>query len=228
MKTRPHIVTQKCVMPTSGLYRCADGLAKRIKAAGDAGRAREMHRFSALVIRVMKIILDLTLHNNCFERRRDVLASPKLRARVAEQLGGAPALERWRRKNTWNKARLAAIASGEYKPPAQADLMPARRRSVIVTQTKPPAAENDNRPAPFRLPVLQNLRHRARPRVSIGRRAARQARFPSVVIWPHELDGQYVPGFASKATRPAAGGYAAYAAPAVGAGFAAAISGAPP
>jgi len=91
MKTRPHIVTQKCVMPTGGLYRCAAGLAERIKTAGNAGQAREMHRFSALVIRVMKIILDLTLHNNCFERRRDVLASPKLRARVAEQLGGAPA-----------------------------------------------------------------------------------------------------------------------------------------
>jgi len=64
---------------------------------------------------------------------RDVLASPKLRARVAEQLGGAPALERWRRKNTWNKARLAAIA---------------------------------------------------------------------IVLWPHELDGQYVPGFESRVVRP--------------------------
>jgi|GEM_PF-6573347 len=106
--------------------------------------------------------------------------------------------------------------------------MPARRRAVIDTDAKPPAADNDNRPAPFRLPVLQNLRHRARPRVSIGRRAGRQAGFPSVVMWPHELDGQYVPGFVSKATRPAAGGYAAYAAPAVGAGVAGSIAGAPP
>ena len=223
-------MTQKCVLPTAGLYRCADGLAARIKRAGDGGQAREMHRFSALVIRVMTIILDVTLHNNCFVRRREVLASPRLRAGVAEQLGGAPALQRWRRKNTWNTARLAAIASGEYRPPARGYAAPIVRlgwaglKPNADARLKSPAA----RPSSFRLPVLKNLRHRARPVLTIGTRAAPQKRFPTIVVWPHELDGQYVPGFMSTASRPQ-NHPALYAPwPVPGGGGSGGIAGAPP
>jgi len=230
MKTRPHIVTQKCVLPTAGLYRCADGLAARIKRAGDSGQAREMHRFSALVIRVMKIILDVTLHNNCFVRRREVLASPRLRAGVAEQLGGAPALERWRRKKTWNTARLAAIASGAYKPPAPGYAAPIVRRGGAGRKPSSDACAGlpAARPSSFRLPVLKNLCHRARPVLTVGTRAAPQKRFPAIVVWPHELDGQYVPGFTSAASRPQ-NHPALYAPwPMPGGGGAAGIAGAPP
>ena len=200
----------------------------RIKRAGDCGQAREMHRFSALVIRVMTIILDVTLHNNCFVRRREVLASPRLRAGVAEQLGGAPALERWRRKNTWNKARLAVIASGAYKPPAPGYAAPIVRRGGAGLNTDACAGLPAARPSSFRLPVLQNVRHRARPVLTIGTRAAPQKRFPAIVVWPHELDGQYVPGFTSKASRPQ-NHPALYASwPVPGGGVAAGIAGAPP
>ncbi len=228
MKTRPHIVTQTCVLPTAGLYRCADGLAARIKRAGDGGQEREMHRFSALVIRVMTIILDVTLHNNCFVRRREVLASPRLRAGVAEQLGGAPALEKWRRKNTWNTARLAAIASGAYKPPAPGYAAPIVRRGGAGLNADARFKSPAVRPSSFRLPVLKNLRHRARPVLTVGTRAAPQKRFPAIVVWPHELDGQYVPGFTSAASRPQ-NHPALYAPwPVPGGGVAAGIAGAPP
>ena len=161
-----------------------------------------MFRFSALVIRVMKIILDMTLHNNCFVRRREVLASPRLRAGVAEQLGGAPALQRWRRKNTWNTARLAAIASGAYKPPAPGYAAPIVRRGGAGLNADACEGSPAARPSSFRLPVLKNLRHRARPVLTVAARAAPQKRFPAIVVWPHELDGQYVPGFTSAASRP--------------------------
>lgn len=113
MKTRPHIVTQTCEYDTAAMYSNADLLAARM---GTAGSLKTILGYSRVLIRIMKIILDLTLHNDCFVRRRDVLGSPRLRKLVTERLGGAHGLLKWRRQNTWNKARLAAIASGEYRP----------------------------------------------------------------------------------------------------------------
>lgn len=127
-----------------------------------------------------------------------------------ERLGGAPALLRWRRQNTWNKARLAAVASGEYRPmpephiPMTAQrLKPAdtNKRSKVKTLFIKPAPRPSG-PAKFRLPVLQNLRYVPRPGSQKARRAKPETRYPSVVLWPHELDGQYVPDFTSRARRP--------------------------
>ena len=188
------------------------GRANLIKAIG----------YSRVLIRIMKIILDLTLRNNCFARRKAVLESPRLRRLVMERLGGAPALLRWRRKETWNKARLAVIASGEYRPVREPHRPPARTprqsppermvqierlaQNILPENPSPPAAG----PAKFRLPVLQNLRYVRRPRIITKHRAKPQKRFPAVVLWPHELDGQYVPDFQSRARVPDPGGYAAY------------------
>jgi len=83
-------------------------------------------------------------------------------------------------------------------------------------------------PAKFRLPVLQNLRYAHRPRVITKHRAKPQKRFPAVVLWPHELDGQYVPNFQSRARVPDGGGYATYNAPPPPAGASAIAIFAPP
>ena len=219
MKTRPHIVTQTCVHDTSALQRCADLLCARMAVPATA---RAAMGYGRVLIRVMKIILDVTLHNDCFVRRRDVLDSPRLRRLVTERLGGAPALLRWRRKETWNKARLAAIASGEYRPVREPHRPPARTprqsppkrrvqierlaQSLLLENPSPPAAG----PAKFRLPVLQNLRYVRKARITTKHRAKPQKRFPAVVLWPHELDGQYVPDFQSRVRVPEPGGYAAY------------------
>ncbi len=219
MKTRPHIVTQSRVYDTAGLYRSASLLTEGIKTAGPLG---DVLGYSRILIRVMKIILDLTLHNNCFVRRRDVLASATLRGRVMERLGGAHALMTWRRKNIWNKARLAAIASGSYCPPAGGEgsqtgapvTAEAPEKSQPANASKPPAD-----PEPFRLPVLKSLRPAARPRAGVLRRAKPQRRFPSIVLWPHELDGQYVPGFENRARRPDGGGYSALTTTSCAAGY---------
>ncbi len=219
MKTRPHIVTQTCVHDTSALQRCADLLCARMAVPTAAQAAISYGR---VLIRVMKIILDLTVHNDCFVRRRDVLDSPRLRRLVTERLGGAPALLRWRRRNTWNKARLAAIASGEYRPvrelhrppartprqsrPKRAVQIDRRAQSLFPENPAPPAAG----PAKFRLPVLQNLRYVHRPRIITKHRTKPQKRFPAVVLWPHELDGQYVPDFQSRVRVPESADFADY------------------
>jgi len=216
MKTRPHIVTQTCVHDISALQRCADLIAARM-AVPTAARAAI--GYGRVLIRVMKIILDLTLHNDCFARRRDVLGSPRLRRLVIERLGGAHALLRWRRRDTWNKARLAAIASGEYRPAFEPAGLPARRQAP--PQTRPAGAgatfDKSSKPqtpsAKFCLPVLQNLRYVHRPRIITKHRAKPQKRFPAVVLWPHELDGQYVPNFQNRVRVPDGGGYATYNAP---------------
>lgn len=212
MKARPHIVTQTRVYDTTGLRRNADLLAARM---GTAGSLKNFLGYSRTLIRIMKIILDLTLRNDCFVAKREVLDSPRLRARVTEQIGGAHALLKWRRQNTWNKARLAAIASGEYRPSAE-PVMPAARRAKVKPEavTSKPAAVRPATPAlkPFRLPVLQNLRYVPRAAPASKRRARAVARYPSIVMWPHELDGQFVPNFISRARRPDAGGFPPYAA----------------
>ena len=220
MKTRPHIVTQTCVHDTSALQRCADLLCARM-AVPTAARAAM--GYGRVLIRVMKIILDVTLHNDCYARRRDVLGSPRLRRLVMERLGGAHALLRWRRRNTWNTARLAAIASGEYRPAFEPAGLPARRQAPPQTRragagagagTSPDKSSNPQTPpAKFRLPVLQNLRYVHRLRIITKHRAKPQKRFPAVVLWPHELDGQYVPNFQNRARVPDGGGYATYNAP---------------
>ncbi len=209
MKTRPHIVTQTCVHDTSALQRCADLLCARMAVPAAAQAAIGYGR---VLIRVMKIILDLTLHNDCYTRRRDVLDSPRLRRLVMERLGGAHALLRWRRRNTWNTARLAAIASGEYRPPFEPAALPVRRQASPQTPqvgawASPGKSSNPTPPpAKFRLPMLQNLRYVRKPRIITKHRAKPQKRFPAVVLWPHELDGQYVPDFQSRARVPDSGG----------------------
>lgn len=231
MKTRPHIVTQTRIYPTGDLERSALALAARM---GTEGRPGLVLMYSRTLIRVMKIILDLTLRNNCFIRRRDVLACARLRKRVMQGLGGAPTLMKWRRQHVWNTARLAAIASGQYSAPG--DVTPPARKCVraeaVTAHAVPDASLNNaacsatlneapnagalqpsNGPAHFRLPVLQNLNYRAGRGRSLTPRAKPQRRYPSIVLWPHELDGQYVPGFESRAKRPAAGGYASYGEP---------------
>ena len=222
MKTRPHIVTQTDLYDTAGLYRVADLLAAKMETAGSL---KNVLGYSRVLIRVMKIILDLTLHNNCFALRREVLESPRLRKSVMERLGGVQALVLWRRQEAWNKARLAAIASGKYRPAAGPQIpIRAQRekppvspggasnlggKSAAGTLPKAPA-HTDNYPAAFRLPVLQNLDYVHRLRRPAKTRAKPEKRFPAVVLWPHELDGQYVPDFKSAARVPNAEGYPAY------------------
>ena len=211
MKTRPHIVTQTGLYNTAGLTRIADLLAARM---GTVAGLKDVLTYSRVLIRIMKIILDLTLHNNCFVRRRDVLDSPRLRRVVMERLGGAHALLRWRRQDAWNTARLAAIASGEYRPVSGPDIQPAFKADA----ERKPASEGqvsskisapvETPPSKFRLPVLQNLHYVHRPRIITKHRAKPQKRFPAIVLWPHELDGQYVPDFKSRTQRPDGGGYA--------------------
>ena len=236
MKTRPHIVTQTRLYDVAGLYRNADLLAARMGLLERSGRTNLIKAigYSRVLIRIMKIILDVTLHNDCFTRRREVLDSPRLRKLVMERLGGAHALLRWRRRDTWNKARLAAIASGEYRPAFEPAGLPVRRQtpprnSSVGGGAFPDKSSNpQTSPAKFRLPVLQNLRYAHRPRVITKHRAKPQKRFPAVVLWPHELDGQYVPNFQSRARVPDGGGYATYNAPPPPAGASAIAIFAPP
>ena len=221
MKPRPYIVTQTRSLETAGLYRCADKLAARMGELGAARRTAKMIRYSRLLIRVMRIIMDVTLGNNCYTARRDVLGSARLRRKVTEQLGGARALVLWRRKAAWNAARLAAVASGTYRTPARKD---SASRQAALIQAAPQSASRfaanagpmraaSSRPkAPvaaaafkaFRLPVLQNLNYVPPVRRPASARQALQRRFPCIVVWPHELDGQYVPNFKSRASRPQA------------------------
>ena len=230
MKTRPHIVTQTGLYDTAGLYRVADLLAAKM---GTAGSLKTVLGYSRVLIRVMKIILDLTLHNNCFALRWEVLGSPRLRRSVMERLGGAEALRLWRRRAAWNKARLAAIASGKYRPISEPQIRPVLQRgktpalpggasnlngiSTAGTLAKAPA-RTDYYPAAFRLPVLQNLDYVHGLRRPAKTCAQPEKRFPSVVLWPHELDGQYVPNFKSRARVPEGAGFAAYSAAAAPAG----------
>lgn len=235
MKTRPHIVTQTCVIKTGGFERSANALAARMEEAGHAGGMRWMIRYSAVLIRLMKIILDLTERNTCFTRRREVLASPKLRSRIMESLGGAHALEKWRRQDTWNRARLRAIADGTYIQQSVPDIAPARKPKLrpFASPATPPLTSPKPRrikragPPEFRLPVLQNLRAVPAWRRALSKPAPRQARRLCTVLWPHELDGQYVPGFKSRARHPG-GAYSDYAAPADTASAGRAVPGAPP
>ena len=214
MKRRPYIVTQTQRLETAGLCRCAAGLAARMGTAGSAAR---MIRYSRLLIRVMRIILDVTIGNNCYAARRDVLKSARLRRKVTEQLGGARALALWRRKAAWNKARLAAMTRGDYRRPAAGQIatqaapqaVPGFAAKAARKAAEVSGPETSPAPAPvkaFRLPVLQNLdyvppAHRRRARF----RPLPQRRFPCIVVWPHELDGQYVPNFKSRALRPRPG-----------------------
>lgn len=230
MKTRSHIVTQTCVYETAGLYRSADAIASRM---GSVSGLKNVIGYSRVLIRIIKIILDLTLHNDCFIRRRNVLETPRLRQQVTERLGGAPALLKWRRQNTWNKARLAAIASGEYRPPARTDMpvsmhrpRPIAAAAAVQPKTSKPTSAVPG-PAKFRLPVLQNLRYVARRRGNPAGRAKPETRFPSVVLWPHELDGQYVPDFQSRVHIPY-GMYGEYSAAGAASGYAPPAPGAPP
>ncbi len=90
---------------------------------------------------------------------------------------------------------------------APVQLRPARK-------ARPPAGMKPSSDAPesavFRLPVLQNLNYTYRPRRAAPVRRSPQPQFPCIVMWPHELDGQYVPNFRSRARRPSAG-YGDYA-----------------
>ena len=231
MRTRPHIVTQTCVIDTGSLTRSATLLAARM---GRGGRLGVVLRFSYLLNRIMRMIIDLTERNMCFARRRDVLSDTRLRRRVYEALGGAQAMIKWRRRDAWNKARLAAMAAGRVRPDFQqgSDLVskkpaprssgrkPAPASGQDISQLPPPAPK-------FRLPVLQNLgatpgrtARASGPRTGPPRRLC-------TVLWPHELDGQYVPDFISRARRPGSdsGGYASPAADDVAPP---AIAGAPP
>ena len=214
MKTRPHIVTQTHLYDTHALTRSADLIAARM---GTASSLKNLLGYSRVLIRVMKIILDLTLHNNCFARRREVLDSPRLRRSVMERLGGAQALRLWRRRQAWNKARLAAIACGEYRPASSRHATPTPRPAASrKPQGRPGVRANDashseTPPANFRLPALQNLSYVHRPGMRPVRRAAPQRRSPAVVLWPHELDGQYVPNFKSRAGFPIGTEYGAAA-----------------
>lgn len=233
MKTRPYIVTASCVINTDGFYRVADAIAARMR--GQMQRpAREMIRTSRLLLRVMAMIADITLRNNCFIRRAEVLASPKLRSRVLDALGGAHAAERWRRKAIWNKGREACIASGEVPDPRlTAGSVPVRAK----VRPKPAASGRAALPAPrkasggydeFRFPALRDWNRIGKPIARAVYRVGSQARYPSIVVWPHQLDGQYVPNFKSRATRPASGGYPPYAGAACGASRPARIAPAPP
>lgn len=207
MKTRPYIVTARRLMDTAGFYRVADALAARM---GRQGRVRDVIRTAGLLLKVMGMIVDITLRNTCFTRRQAVLESPVLRARLLEQLGGAPAAQRWRRQHIWNKSREACIASGKVADPrAQAWPKPAHARPNVQTQIKAQASAQfaalDGGAAAlstFRFPPLRHWHRIGRPHVYAGSRAAPSPRYPSIVIWPHELDGQYVPEFQSRCVRP--------------------------
>ena len=206
---------------------------------GRGGGLGTVLRLSYVLIRVMRMIVDITERNMCFARRRDVLSDARLRRRVYEGLGGAPALEAWRRRNAWTKARLAAIAAGRVRPEPQqvSDPVFKKRAPRPAGRMPAPASGPDKAPVPppapeFRLPVLQNLAAKpARARgVFFGRASVRREGTPRrlcTVLWPHELDGQYVPNFQSRARRPA-GEYHSYAAPAAREFTPAAIAGAPP
>ncbi len=216
MKMRAYFVTAAGLLDTAGLYRVAEALLVRMR--GEAGRhgapgsrqsVRALVRSSALLIKIMKMIAAVTLRNNCFLRRREVLGSAKLRARVLEQLGGVPAATRWRRKHIWNKGREACIASGQVADPRR-QLIAAPKHFVRrrggeaagpgAAQLPQSAGLNE-----FRFPPLRDWNRIGRPRARCGSRAAPAPRYPSIVVWPHELDGQYVPGFRTRCTRPAAG-----------------------
>jgi len=105
---------------------------------------------------------------------------------------------------------------------------PPRNSSVGGGAFPDKSSNPQTSPAKFRLPVLQNLRYAHRPRVITKHRAKPQKRFPAVVLWPHELDGQYVPNFQSRARVPDGGGYATYNAPPPPAGASAIAIFAPP
>ena len=208
MKTRPHIVMQTRLHDTAVLTRSADLIAARM---GSACSLKNVLGYSRVLIRVMKIILDLTLHNDCYARRREVLESPRLRRSVIERLGGAQALRIWRRRQAWNKARLAAMACGDYRVGSSRHVPPSQRPAARRNRSGGPvqtASLFETAPAKFRLPVLKNPEYVYRPRMRSISRATPQKRFPSVVLWPHELDGQYVPNFKSRAGFPSGGGYA--------------------
>jgi|GEM_PF-836990 len=224
MKTRAYFVTAAGLLDTAGLYRVADALLVRMR--GEAGRqgapgsrqsVRALVRSSALLIKIMKMVAAVTLRNNCFLRRREVLGSPKLRARVLEQLGGVHAATRWRRKHIWNKGREACIAAGQVPDPRR-QLIAAPKHLVLrrggaaagpgAAQLPQSAGLNE-----FRFPPLRDYSRIGRPRARSGSRAAPVPRYPSIVVWPHELDGQYVPGFQTRCTRPAAGDARSFAPP---------------
>ena len=171
-----------------------------------AGKTAAVLRLARLTLRVFRIYAAMAMRNACFLARERALATPGARRDVMAGLGGARALHLWRRKAIWNKARAEAIARGEI-----AAVKPARKARVKV-RVKPNAdlpdtfkapPEPGETPAHFRLPVI------ADPSVQggfgiCGPRAPAQPRYPSIVIYPHELDGQYVPDFISRASYPPA------------------------
>lgn len=204
MKTRPHIVTQTTVICTDALCRSQRLIAERIGREGAAGRDAAMLRFCRFLIRVTKIVLAVTIANDCYKRRKAALETPESRRRLHEHLGGAPAIKKWRRLETWNKGREAAIADGSYCAQApQAYTAAPRPKRVLKPATS--GACNVKPVAAFRLPPQRDyLSTRPAPRAGLIR-GAQAARFPCIVVWPHELDGQYVPGFQSRARQPGGG-----------------------
>lgn len=173
-----------------------------------------MFHYCKLLISVMKNILSLTLDNECFARRRDALASPNSRRNLLEKIGGAHRLKTWRRRETWNKGRLQAIADGSYRPNAPLPgWEPKSKPAPIQRPVKPsravvPIARNPAKlPAVFRLPPQRDLLRAHHRRARVKRRADPAPPLPCIVVFPHEIDGQYVPGFTSRAAFPAAQGY---------------------
>lgn len=203
MKTRPYFVTQSQRLDLSGLERSAVLLAERMEGARPL---RDVIGYGRVLIRVMKIIMEVALGNECFERRRIALSSPKSRAQLSEILGGAVALKKWRRKAAWNAGRLDAIAKGEYRAPNPLyDGPQSKRRPVSAPASKRAARKSPKAkpPAAFRLPPQRDLLRTPVAPPAGGKRAAPCPRSPSIVIWPHEIDGQYVPDFVNRARRPA-------------------------
>lgn len=121
----------------------------------------------------------------------------------------------WRRKAIWNKGSEACIASGEVPDPRlRAGLAPASRRQVKPARIVP-AAASPARPGSvlkdFRFPVLRDWNRVGRACAQPAFRSAPTPRYPSIVMWPHELDGQYVPELQRRAAFPTDAGFAPYA-----------------
>ena len=209
MRTRPYFVTQTDLLPTAGLERACELLTGRIAKANDGGNDKLFFKLAGTLHRFVRCLLGIAWSNYYFTIRKRALASPRSREELLAKLGGAHALLRWRRKEVWNKGRLAAIADGTYRRPGAQPWDACVPRKPEKTRKAKPAQKRttlSKAPPEFRLPPLKDLlRDPHNPIIFTGERAAPNPHIPVVVIWPHEIDGQYVPNFTSRARRPQSG-----------------------
>ena len=209
MKTRPYFVTQTDLLPTEGLERACDLLSGRIAKADDAGNQKLFFKLAGTLHRFVRCLLGIAWSNYYLILRERALATPRSRAELMDRLGGAHALLRWRRKDVWNKGRLAAIADGTYRPQGAQPWDPSVPRRETPAPRPKPTQRSSRAPKSvrdFQLPPQRDLLRAPRnPIIFTGERAAPQPRRGLVVVWPHELDGQYVPNFKSRASHPQTG-----------------------